>query len=157
MADTSTVNYGFTKPGLGSTGWATKLNNNFDAIDSSLKQVEDKAQEANDNAQFQPFTLADIATMLRALALPFEYGIAFRGKGTFNSTVGTTISLPITLPDTDCYTVNIMPIENSGFIGEIWVEKANNSFTVYCTGSENSSQFEYTVLITEYLNNKREG
>lgn len=106
---------------------------------------------------YQPFTLADIATMLRALALPFEYGIAFRGKGTFNSTVGTTISLPITLPDTDCYTVNIMPIENSGFIGEIWVEKANNSFTVYCTGSENSSQFEYTVLITEYLNNKREG
>ncbi len=105
---------------------------------------------------YQPFTLADIATMLRALALPFEIGIAFRGISNFNSTAGQTIALPFTFSNTKCYTVSIMPLVNSGFIGEIYIEKSTNSFTVYCTGSDNETQFEYTILITDYLNKIRE-
>ena len=49
MADTTTTNYGFTKPEVGASqdSWGTKLNGNWDDVDADLKDLEDtKAEKA---------------------------------------------------------------------------------------------------------------
>lgn len=48
MADTTTTNYGWTKPepGASTDTWATKLNANFDDIDTELKAVSDSVGAA---------------------------------------------------------------------------------------------------------------
>lgn len=56
MADTTTAHYGYIKPDPGGSGgtWDTKLNDNFDGIDTNLYSVStaaDLAATAADNAQ----------------------------------------------------------------------------------------------------------
>jgi len=49
MADSTTTNYGFTKPEVGASqdSWGTKLNSNWDDVDADLKDLEDtKAEKA---------------------------------------------------------------------------------------------------------------
>lgn len=70
MADTTTTNYSFTKPEVGASEdtWGTKLNANWDSIDSSLKAVSDIANAA-------AATLGDLGVTATATELNYVDGV----------------------------------------------------------------------------------
>lgn len=70
-----------------------------------------------------------------------------KGRGTFNSTIGVTIMLDEALPNADAYDVFITPSSDpAGFLGEFWVVKATDRFTVYCSGSTTTAAFAYIIF-----------
>ena len=75
--------------------------------------------------------------------------VAYSGTATFNSTDGVTINLPASISEVSSYSVMCVPLADSGFVGDVWVEKNDTSFTIYNSGSDNSTQFEYIVLVTK--------
>lgn len=64
----------------------------------------------------------------------------------FNSVAGVSISLPTAVSSVDDYQVIITQNADSGFIGDIWVEKTTSGFTVYNSGSEDSAEFTYIII-----------
>ncbi|SHK93139.1 hypothetical protein [Desulforamulus aeronauticus] len=65
------------------------------------------------------------------------------GTANFNGAIGTVI--PHTKGDTN-YFVGVTPVANpAGYLGEVWVEQAANSFSVKCSGIATTS-FKYVVL-----------
>lgn len=65
------------------------------------------------------------------------------GKGIFNSLEGTTIQHNL---NSYQYKVNVTVTSNpEGKLGEYWVEKDLDSFTVYCSGSTTTTKFDYTI------------
>ena len=65
------------------------------------------------------------------------------GTANFNGAIGTVI--PHTKGDTNYY-VEVTPVVNpAGYLGEVWVEQAANSFSVKCSGTATTS-FKYVVL-----------
>lgn len=70
MADTTTTNYSFTKPEVGASEdtWGTKLNANWDSIDSSLKSVSDIANAA-------VTSLSDLSITATATELNYVDGV----------------------------------------------------------------------------------
>lgn len=66
-----------------------------------------------------------------------------KGSAQFNSITGTIVNH--TIGNTD-YEVKITPTANpNGYLGEVWVEKAANSFSVKCSGTTNVT-FSYVVF-----------
>lgn len=69
--------------------------------------------------------------------------IHLTGTSNFASTTGVTIAHAI---GHTTYRVYVTPTENpNGFLGEVWVIKATNSFTVFCSGSSTVA-FDYIAL-----------
>lgn len=79
----------------------------------------------------------DVATKAKEIVL--------KGTSAFNSNTGVVINH--TIGNTGYYPI-ITPTQNpNGYLGEIWVEKANYSFKVLCSGSATTS-FDYVVLVS---------
>lgn len=68
------------------------------------------------------------------------------GSSKFNSIAGVTISLAVPVVTVSDYEVTITPQADSGFIGDVWVDKATTGFSVYNSGSDDSTAFSYIVL-----------
>lgn len=70
-------------------------------------------------------------------------GYSLKGSSSFNSTIGTIINHSIGHMN---YYVLVTPTQNpNGYLGEVWVEKAMNSFVVKCSGTATTS-FDYIVF-----------
>ena len=82
---------------------------------------------------------------------PFIPNGYFKGNGVFSSTDGKEINLPTEFrtEDVSTYGVAIIPVENpNGTVGEIWVTKQNDKFTVYCSGNTRELRFDYILFRT---------
>lgn len=113
----NTANYGLKKPELTDYVNVSVFNDNADIIDATLKEHE------------------DIIINLK--------GYELQGSANFNSTTGIVISHSI---GNTAYNVQITASQNpNGYLGEVWVEKANNSFVVKCSGTATTS-FNYIVF-----------
>lgn len=84
MADTTTTNYSFTKPEVGASEdtWGTKLNANWDSIDSSLKAVSDIANAA-------AATLGDLGVTATATELNYVDGVTSNVQTQLNAKAPT--------------------------------------------------------------------
>jgi len=78
----------------------------------------------------------------------FVNGKIHTGTGTFNSTSGRTISIGVTLANTN-YRVIVTPTaDTQGYLGEIWVTtKTTSNFVVYNTGSNNTASFDWILIV----------
>jgi hypothetical protein len=66
------------------------------------------------------------------------------GESTFAGQVGRTINITPVLSAT--YHVDITPLAESGFIGEIWIStRTTNAFVVKNSGSDISSAFSWRI------------
>jgi hypothetical protein len=73
-------------------------------------------------------------------------GLRQIGDGVFAGVEGVTIAIS-PVPDTD-YRVHVMPTSQSGSIGTISIgSKTTNSFTVFNSGSDQSSAFEWELTL----------
>lgn len=65
------------------------------------------------------------------------------GSEVFNTTTGVTITHNLGHQN---YQVAVLPSGDSGgFIGEIYTTKADNTVTIYCTGSDTTTSFDYII------------
>lgn len=66
------------------------------------------------------------------------------GSGILNSTTGTVINHPF---KNTSYNMTItLTSRPSGDVGEIWVEKYNDKSIVFCTGTNTTCTFDYTMI-----------
>lgn len=93
MADTTTTNYGWTKPEIGASEdtWGTKLNANFDAIDTKVKEVADGGGTAMPKA-----------------------GGTFTGPVKFLEAQETVVALTGTTPDVDLEAGTVFTLSTTG-------------------------------------------
>jgi len=118
FAATSTPNLSLTKPDRGDSGWHTSLNSNFDKLDTGY----------GNNVS----TIADLPQM-------------YIETGTFNSTTGDTITLPVEVGATNEYSVEITPTSRAGAIGDIYVTKTTTNFVVKCVEANTTDTFEAVI------------
>ena len=68
-----------------------------------------------------------------------------KGSGTYNGSAGTTISIPE--QDSTDYYVSLTNTSNpGGNLGEVYIDKTVNGFTVYNSGTANTT-FEYLLIL----------
>ena len=115
----NTANLDLERPDKGDPDWHTSLNSNFDKLDSGY---------GNNVA-----SIADLPEI-------------YIETGTFNRTVGDIITLPKSVDAINEYNVTITPTTGAGTdIGFIYVTKAVDDFTVYCTGNNTTDTYSATI------------
>ena len=114
----NTTNLNLERPDRGATGWHTSLNSNMTKLDTGY---------GNNVA-----TVADLPQV-------------YIETGTFNSTTGDTITLPVEVDATNEYSVEITPTSRAGVIGDIWVTKTTSNFVVKCVEANTTDTFEATI------------
>jgi len=88
--------------------------------------IQIDANNANHAATADSATHADDATTVGGKYIK-------SGSSTFNSTTGRTIAHTV---GNTAFEISITPTANpGGYLGEVWVIKAANTFTVYNSGS----------------------
>lgn len=116
MADSTTTNYGWTKPEVGgsSGSWGTKTNADWDSVDTTVKTVSDAADAAQttaDDAQISADTAIagklvlapttkTITGSVPSLAVSIDYAaggpVYFVDIGTFNLTANSNLDVTFT-------------------------------------------------------------
>ena len=115
----NTANLDLERPDKGDPDWHTSLNSNFDKLDSGY---------GNNVA-----SIADLPEI-------------YIETGTFNHDVGDVITLPKSVDAINEYNVMITPTTGAGLdIGFIYVTKAVDTFTVYCTGNNHTDTYSATI------------
>jgi len=72
------------------------------------------------------------------------YSILWKSQNTFNSTTGVVITHDL---GTASYRAVVTPTTNpNGYLGEIWVDKAVNTCTVYCSGNTTTTEFDIVLI-----------
>ena len=114
----NTSNLDLERPDKGAPDWHTSLNSNMTKLDTGY---------GNNVA-----TVADLPQM-------------YIETGTFNSTTGDTITLPVEVDATNEYSVEITPTSRAGIIGDIWVTKTTTNFVVKCVEANTTDTFEAVI------------
>lgn len=111
-------------------------------VDSSTKKrLSTKLNDLDLEITSLNTRLLEISTSINSVQ---DKVILLKGTSTFNSIVGKVITHALNKTD---YTVSITPTGNpNGTLGEVWVVNAENSFTVYCSGTNTSTPFTYIVV-----------
>lgn len=115
----------------------------------AVKKIEMNERNANNTGWdvIYPKTTTDVVideTRGRALSTFLsDKKLLMDGSSTFNGTMGRIISHSIGHTG---YRVIVVPTANvNGYLGEVWVEKASNSFKVCCSGTA-ATTFDYVVI-----------
>jgi hypothetical protein len=113
-------------------------NGRLDANDAKNTEQDTRLDGIDTKNTEQDTKIAELETTIAN-----KSDIHLTGSANFTSTTGTTI--PHAIGHTN-YRVSITPTQNpNGYLGEVWVIKATNSFTVFCSGSATTS-FDYIAL-----------
>ena len=122
----NTANLNLERPDKGADEWHTSLNLNMTKLDTSV---------GNNVASISDLPQIYIET------------------GTFNHDVGDVITLPVGVDAVNEYSVTITPTTGAGTdIGFIYVSKAVDNFTVYCTGNNHTDTYSAVIYYIGDIN-----
>lgn len=118
-----------------------KLGGQLPAYYATAQSVTDVSNEIGILSNLATTDKSSVVNAINELKINGSYKL--KGSSTFNSTTGVVISHSI---GNTTYTVLLSPTANpNGFLGEVWIEKAANSFKVCCSGTATST-FDYVVF-----------
>jgi Pectate lyase superfamily protein len=118
LASSQTTNLKLNKPGKGDRSWGQTVNDNMDKLDAVYGNFNSVADD-----------------------LPEVYVYT----DTFNSTTGTTITLPNPVDAVTEYSVTVTPTTRAGVIGDIYVTKTTTNFVVKCSEANTTDTFAAVV------------
>lgn len=123
------------------------VNANETAINARYTKTEIDSPTRDHKGTWQGYTpnmIGDAILSQRIQALENSKVTVTRGASTFNGTVGTIITHTI---GTTNYDVVVTPTANpNGYLGEVWVVKANNNFKV-CNSGTAVTAFSYMIIV----------
>lgn len=138
-ADTFTPNLNLIKPGRSSSNWDTKINSNSDKIDSSFGTL-------NTNVSNNDSDISSLQTDIQDMPEVHFF------TGTFNSSTGTTHTLPKTVSSVNDYTVSVIPTTAGSAIADIYVTKTTTNFVVKNSAANITDTYQAVLYYEDNLN-----